>query len=367
MQNFNFTNSLKAESAILELIETLKSTSKPIICFPAGTVAKGIHNTLERYGVNISHFGDNNPSKIGTFVYDKEVLSFAQIAKEYKDAYILISSKLYKDEILSQFRAAGFDDSQLIFKMFSYFETIKTSSFYEQMPTQEKNLKKLLGLLSDDSSRETLLTKLQFMYDFDSSSLEKIVSKNTMYFDEDFIHLKANEIFVDGGSFTGDTFESFAEKTKDWSHYYAFEPDSSNFIALNKTLTPYSNVTAIQKGLWSHTDTLHFSIQGGGSSAVRMTSGETTSVNVVSIDEYFKNKPVSFIKLDVECAERETLEGAMQTIKTHKPILAICIYHKPMDIIELPLFMHSLCPDSKMYIRHYGIDGTDTVCYLIPN
>ena len=367
MQNLNFLNNLEAENNILGLIETLKNTSKPIICFPAGTVAKGIHNTLQRYGVTISLFGDNNVSKIGTSIYGKDVVSFSQITKEYSDAYILVSSKLYKDEIITQFKAAGFDDSQLIFKIFSYFELITTSSFYKEMTTQENNLNTLINLLSDEFSRETLLTKLQFMYDFDSSNLEKVVSKNTMYFDEDIIKIKDDEVFVDGGSFTGDTFEAFLEKTKNWSHYYAFEPDSDNFITLNENVSLYNNVTAIQKGLWSNSDTLYFNSQDGGSSIVSDTSNCTTSIDVVSIDEYFKEMAVSFIKLDVEGSERETLEGAVETIKKHKPILAVCIYHKPMDIIELPLFMHSLCPDSKMYIRHYGIDGTDTVCYLIPN
>ena len=62
----------------------------------------------------------------------------------------------------------------------------------------------------------------------------------------------------------------------------------------------------------------------------------------------------------------KALQGARDTVKRCHPKLAICVYHKPMDIVDLPLYMHELMPDAKMHMRHYGIGGTDTVCYLIP-
>ncbi len=60
------------------------------------------------------------------------------------------------------------------------------------------------------------------------------------------------------------------------------------------------------------------------------------------------------------------LRGASTFIKKYKPLMAICLYHKPKDFFELPLYIHTLVPDYKMSIRHHTYSDTDTVlyCYL---
>ncbi len=55
-------------------------------------------------------------------------------------------------------------------------------------------------------------------------------------------------------------------------------------------------------------------------------------VQQTSIDEYVANNKVprvDFVKMDIEGMEPEALRGAVQTLKKHKPRLAICTYHHP--------------------------------------
>ena len=71
------------------------------------------------------------------------------------------------------------------------------------------------------------------------------------------------------------------------------------------------------------------------------------------------------IKMDIEGAETEALKGAKMIIKRDKPVLAISIYHKPEDIIELPELISDIHEGYKFYLRHYSLSWYDTVLYAI--
>ena len=72
------------------------------------------------------------------------------------------------------------------------------------------------------------------------------------------------------------------------------------------------------------------------------------------------------IKMDVEGAEMASLRGAQNTLKKNRPILAICVYHKEEDLLEIPAYVESLGITCQIYLRHYSDNQTETVCYLIP-
>jgi hypothetical protein len=71
--------------------------------------------------------------------------------------------------------------------------------------------------------------------------------------------------------------------------------------------------------------------------------------------------------MDIEGSEIEALKGAAYTIKTKKPRIAVSVYHKPEDIINIPLFLQELMPEYKFYLRHDClVNLTETVLYAIP-
>ena len=92
---------------------------------------------------------------------------------------------------------------------------------------------------------------------------------------------------------------------------------------------------------------------GGGSGNSWNAKGADVS-QVTTIDAYARenNLPsVDFIKLDVEGAELDVLQGATSTIARFKPILAISAYHKVDDFWVLMNFVKSIRPDYEFAMR----------------
>ena len=184
-----------------------------------------------------------------------------------------------------------------------------------------------------------------------------------------------NEVFIDGGAYIGDSAEQFIEKyeNKGKYHIHSFEPDKDNFVKASSKLSTNLNVTIVQKGLWSSETELIFlqNARNTAGSSLIYSSDATHEyfVPVTSLDSYFKNKYESewptFIKMDIEGAEREALLGSSEIIKRRKPKLAICAYHKPEDIYELPQTILSIRDDYRFALRQHEYGCWDTILYAV--
>ena len=89
------------------------------------------------------------------------------------------------------------------------------------------------------------------------------------------------------------------------------------------------------------------------------------TVDIISIDS-LQIEDVSFIKMDIEGAEKAALTGARSTIQRYAPKLAICLYHSPLDLWEVPLLIRDMVPSYQSFIvRHYHkYSFTETILYV---
>lgn len=178
-------------------------------------------------------------------------------------------------------------------------------------------------------------------------------------------HLSKEEIFVDCGSYDGDTIRKFKELTANqYKKIWAFEPDADNYSKLSDYIKRKQDtrIESKQGGVYSSNTVMYFDGNRGTTSMLART-GEK-SINVYQLDSLIK-EPVTFIKMDIEGSEKEALMGAKRIIAEHKPKLAICIYHKTEDFWQIPLLIKSLNPDYHIYIRNYEDRVDETVCYAI--
>lgn len=194
------------------------------------------------------------------------------------------------------------------------------------------------------------------------------IQEQGQYFNPLFITYSEEEIFVDAGCYDMGTALELKRRCGTLKKVYAFEPDPGNYercLTRKSRMAPV-DVKLFPMGTWSERKTLHFGALGTGSSHVAEDLSGAVSVPVVPIDEAVDSEDkITFIKMDVEGAELESLKGARKTIQRDKPKLAICIYHKSEDMVEIPLYIKELVPEYKLYVRHHSNTASETVLYAV--
>lgn len=226
---------------------------------------------------------------------------------------------------------------------------------------------KTYSMLEDELSKQSMIAYLQgkIFNNFTQLANTCLANLNNKgggaYFNDIFI-FRDDEIMVDCGAFTGDTALMFAQKNPTYKKIYAFEPDKNTYMQL-VTNTQKLKITPINKGVFSKTCTLSFDTQDNGCS--NFNEDGKLQIEVVSLDEFLEQnqEAITFIKMDIEGSELEALKGASKTIKKYKPKLAICVYHKANDLIEIPKYIKSLHKDYKIFIRNHQMLPEDTVLY----
>lgn len=248
----------------------------------------------------------------------------------------------------------------------------------EEMLNIEK-LTRLDSLLSDEKSKILLKRIIAFRTSF---QIQDYVSPDEQeeYFPDDVpwqIHEQSLR-FVDAGAYVGDTVKSCvracqsAVQPLEW--VISFEPDIRNIeiyqqeIQTQMIKAPQVQFMLYTSGVYSSNCILSFNNEGSSSSNIEQqsTSGNTIFIAANAIDSVLYGAKPNYVKLDVEGAELEALKGAQKLIQNHPPQLAVCVYHKPADLWELPLYIHSLNPKYDFYLRVHGHMGLSTVLYCIP-
>ncbi len=219
-------------------------------------------------------------------------------------------------------------------------------------------------LLGDELSRETYAAFVNSKLGGGADGLHDVLRKD-QYFPEGIIKLTDREVFVDGGAYTGDTLLTFIRKTDGkYAKCYAFEPEPENAAKLGAMVArrEFPGVSVIAKGLWDKAAALRFSASEGTRASAIAETGSAT-IEADTIDNLAPD--ATYIKMDVEGAELEALKGAAATIKRNRPKLAICLYHKPGDLFEIPLFIESLVPEYRFFLRQHQPVSCELVLYAV--
>ena len=70
--------------------------------------------------------------------------------------------------------------------------------------------------------------------------------------------------------------------------------------------------------------------------------------------------------MDIESAEPYAIEGATETIRKARPIIAACAYHKCEHLWTIPVLMKAALPEYQIFLRRYAEECWEMVYYAIP-
>lgn len=204
---------------------------------------------------------------------------------------------------------------------------------------------------------------MRLLEDGDLNDFIKIPVDEIQYFDPDVINLTQDEVFVDCGAYVGDTIDSFRKYMGGYKKIIAFEPDKYNCHKIKEYLEKenISNVQVVNAAVGNENKEVTFNNLGTAGSSVIQDEG-IEKIQQVRLDDAIQ-EPITFLKMDIEGFELDALKGAENTIKTHKPRLAICVYHKAEDPIRIVEYLKKIVPEYKFYMRHYTYSQHETVLY----
>lgn len=164
----------------------------------------------------------------------------------------------------------------------------------------------------------------------------------------------------DVGGYIGDTLPILRALFPQ-SQLLSFEPDEQNFQQLVKLMpdeVAAGTIVPFQQGLADKQGTITLTQHSNGPEAVAtMLPGSkglrTTEVEINTVDAVVKerNLEVGLIKVDVEGFEPQVIQGALETIKSQKPVLVLATYHQPDEYYELKPYLESLNLGYKFRLR----------------
>lgn len=322
-----------------------------------------------RHGVAVEALVDDNPALRGMEIAGIAVRPTETLAGlDHATPVVIASHRALK--ATERLRRMGFRHvAPFVLLQLLDPERFPPHMFYEGWLTDlDVNRRRYQGLaasLADDVSRQVLDAVIGYRLTCDATLLAPVVEWD-MYGPTSLVSYGEHEVFIDGGSYDGDTIRLFIDRVAGrYDRVIAFEPDPATFARLVANFAGEPRVEPVRRGLYSRTATLRFNDEGSRASG--LTFGERgVEVEVTSIDEVLAGDPVTFIKMNIEGAEQDALRGGAAAIAKWSPKLAIAVYHRASDLWQVPALVRELNPGYRLFLRQHDGGVIETVLYALP-
>ncbi len=355
------------EKSFLELIDDLKAQEK-IVVYGAGNWGRWLLSVLKSYSVNVDAFLDLKADMIGNVdgipVYKPDANEFSP---RKKDIYILIAANyIYHKEVKQNLYELGYNNINIVNCVW-YQGLLNIESDLNSLVNKKEAFLDCAAILEDDKSFKIYEDAI-VSYVTAECTMSTVAETDNQYFPEDVPFKKGYTRFIDCGAFTGDTITQLQKIKGKVDTIIAFESDIYNFKILTEMIRKNKesiakNVLLYPCGVWSSLKQLRFN-SGQDSGSVISEDG-ISLIQCVALDDVLSDFAPTFIKMDIEGAEYEALLGAKTIIESHRPDLAISVYHSIIDFYRIPLLIDSWNQGYKFYLRCHEDFNQEIVLYAI--
>lgn len=244
-------------------------------------------------------------------------------------------------------------------------------AYPSMMRDRAGEVERLFNLMANEQSRSDLAAYLKGR-SLPSLGYHRIAPFKEYYHPD--CRVAPGDTVIDAGLFDGMTTFEFGKAVGEKGRVYGFEPSPHMWERIETLFAkdPKLKINLVKQGVWNEETELNFvgtHIVGDVGNLSAGDAKRVVSVKVGTIDQFMKENSVpklDFLKMDIEGAEMNALLGSVETIKKHKPKLAICVYHKLNDIFDLPFFLDDLGCGYRFYFATHSIGATSVVLYAAP-
>jgi|GEM_PF-1359298 len=184
----------------------------------------------------------------------------------------------------------------------------------------------------------------------------------------DFMPAKGDTVF-DCGACIGENSAIFAALAGALGRVYAFDPIPlhTRFCALQgeRNAGTSAPIEPVNFAVGNETE----EVEGGVVEEIDAISPgglQISKFNITRLDDFCERygiERVDYIKMDIEAAEPDALEGAARILRAHKPKLAISTYHRPDQFWSIPLQIKEINPEYRLYFGHHSPVRWESVVY----
>lgn len=355
-----------------DLWERLQACDRPILLYGMGNGADKILSVCKARGIPVADCFASDGFVRGQLFHGKRVLSFSEAEAQYGDMVVLLSFATSRPEVYDAIRNVAARHPLYVPDVPVAGDVLFDRAYYLAHADAFDTAR---SLLADEESRlcfdRVLLGKLTGELD---TILNAACTAESVW--QTVLHPDTYTAYGDLGAYNGDTIRALMPYAPHLARVFAMEPDPRNHRKLCEWgQTTSLQITATCAAAWDTAGSGLFTESGNRNAALtdvttpmRKNDGKRAAVPLLPPDTLFDGARIDFIKYDVEGAEEAALRGSASTIACHQPDLLVSAYHRASDLFALPMLVHTLCPDYKLYLRKLpSIPMWDVNLYAVAN
>lgn len=279
-----------------------------------------------------------------------EVISlekFMNMQEKKKEKYVAVMSTSFfsnnrdeANEIVSKLAVSGVEKTIDVLPSIS--SIIKPEWYQYILENKDKLIDIYNNMFSDEVSRETYFQYILALLEGHAYGGREYAQKDKYFGIEDGGSLyehREDECWINLGSCRGDTIYYFINGGFSFEKIYAIEGEQNIIGALKRNLDYLEKETRNKIAVIN-------SYFGKGE-------------NQAKLDDVFADKKITLINMDIEGAELDVIKSARKVIQKNRPVLSICVYHKPDDIVSILSYLQETVEDYTFYLRKYVSSSGD--------